>query len=125
MNSNTKRQVIKKIYTKKTKKNTKNTKKTTNTKKQVIKRKTIKRVNKKKETKSPVVESLVKIMTPHNEIVELPKQYPGDVWVHQYLIEENHLSLEYYQTHKDTHLKDTYMRYWTIAYGKTKRDLLI
>ena len=63
-------------------------------------------------------EDLVEIMTPRKQIVKLPRSYPGDVWVHQYLIEDNNYPIEYYQKYHDYIFNDTYMKYWNICYNK-------
>ena len=74
------------------------------------------------KSKNVTSKKLTKIMTPHNEIVELPITYPGDSWVHQYLVEENHLSLDYYQKYKDSYLKEVYMKYWNLSYKNTNKN---
>ena len=63
-------------------------------------------------------DDLAEIITPRKQIVKLPKSYPGDLWVHQYLIEDNNYPVEYYQKYHDYKLKDTYMKYWNICYKK-------
>jgi len=70
------------------------------------------------QVKSNKSDNLVEIMTPRKQIVKLPRSYPGDMWVHQYLIEDNNIPLKFYQKYQDNLLNDTYMKYWNICYNK-------
>ena len=56
------------------------------------------------------------IISPNNDKILLPTEYPGDLWVYQNLEPNNHIPLEYYQKYKDEHLMSVYMKYWNICY---------
>ena len=62
--------------------------------------------------------NLTNILTPHGDVVKMPKEYPGDTWIHQNLISENNLPLSYYQKFKPYHFNDIYQKYWKMCYKK-------
>ena len=51
------------------------------------------------------------IMDINNEKRVLPKDYPGDEWVHQYLVPSRDIDLKYYQTMRPDILSNTYHQY--------------
>ena len=50
----------------------------------------------------------------HDEMVEVPIEYPGDLWVHNNLEHQRDKPLEYFN---DDHLKDVYGHHRKICYG--------
>ena len=50
----------------------------------------------------------------HDEMVEIPTEYPGDLWVHNNLEHQRDKPLEYFN---DEHLKDIYGHHRKICFG--------
>ena len=50
----------------------------------------------------------------HDEMVEIPEEYPGDLWVHNNLEHQRDKPLEYFS---DEHLKDVYGHHRKICFG--------
>jgi hypothetical protein len=50
----------------------------------------------------------------HEEMVEIPYEYPGDLWVHNNLEHQRDKPLEYFN---DDHLKDVYSHHRKICFG--------
>ena len=47
----------------------------------------------------------------------LPKNYPGDEWVHQNLLKNRDIDLKYYQQYKPEMLTNTYNLYHNLCYN--------
>ena len=61
-----------------------------------------------------VEEELCKIKNVHDEIIELPKEYPSDLWVHNNLVSQRDKPLEAFDSDE---LKELYMENYKICYG--------
>ena len=55
------------------------------------------------------------ILNVHGEKIEIPDEYPGDLWVHNNLEFDRDKPLEYFD---EEHLRNTYKYYKNICYGK-------
>lgn len=51
------------------------------------------------------------IMDINNNKIILPKEYPGDEWVHQHLVPRRDVDLKYYQLMRPDVLSNTYHQY--------------
>jgi hypothetical protein len=70
-------------------------------------------INNKNLIKQSQNEKQCYILTPHGNKILLPREYPGDDWVHANLVENNDKHINLFS---DEELKDKFMHYWNICY---------
>jgi len=56
------------------------------------------------------------IIDVNNKKQILPKEYPGDEWVHQNLLKHRDLDLKYYQHYQPELLTNSYNKYHKVCY---------